>query len=93
MTNATMAYVPGDTIPYSYNAGFIVLSYFISAVGCWTTLELLHRRTTTGGVSNWHVTLRPLREYGVLTKLQVPFSRRCDNHGSGSYMVCNISHH
>ena len=44
---------PGEMVPYSYNAGFIVLSYFVSALGCWTALELLHRRTSRGGTSNW----------------------------------------
>ena len=38
-----------------YLAGYIVLSYFISLVGCITTLELLHRRTSRSGVYNWYI--------------------------------------
>jgi NO-binding membrane sensor protein with MHYT domain len=38
-----------------YNAGFIVLSYFVSLVGCITTLELLHRRTSRRGLYNWYL--------------------------------------
>ena len=41
------------TVPYTYNPGFIVLSYVISTIGCWTALELLHRRTYSGGKHNW----------------------------------------
>lgn len=48
------AYV-GQTIARSYNLGYIVLSFFVSFAGCWTTLELLHRRTCTSGVYNWSV--------------------------------------
>ena len=39
----------------SYYAGFIVLSYVISLVGCATALELLHRRTSRFGLYNWYV--------------------------------------
>ena len=39
----------------SYNAGFIVLSYLVSLVGCITTLELLHRRTSRRGLYNWYL--------------------------------------
>jgi NO-binding membrane sensor protein with MHYT domain len=38
-----------------YNAGFIVLSYLVSLVGCITTLELLHRRTSRRGLYNWYL--------------------------------------
>lgn len=37
----------------SYLAGFIVLSYVVSVMGCITTLELLHRRTSAAGFYNW----------------------------------------
>ncbi|KAI1624758.1 hypothetical protein EDD37DRAFT_358336 [Exophiala viscosa] len=37
----------------SYDAGYIVLSFFTSLVGCITTIELLQRRTSTRGVYNW----------------------------------------
>jgi NO-binding membrane sensor protein with MHYT domain len=38
-----------------YNAGFIVLSYLVSLVGCITTLELLQRRTSRRGLYNWYL--------------------------------------
>ena len=53
-----MALSRGDgvlAVDASYNAGFIVLSYLISLVGCVTTLELLHRRTSRRGLYNWYV--------------------------------------
>ncbi|RMD39869.1 hypothetical protein DV735_g5253, partial [Chaetothyriales sp. CBS 134920] len=37
----------------TYQPGFIVLSCFVSLIGCITTLELLHRRTSTRGAYNW----------------------------------------
>jgi hypothetical protein len=37
----------------TYLAGYIFLSYVISAMGCATTLELLHRRTSRSGLYNW----------------------------------------
>jgi NO-binding membrane sensor protein with MHYT domain len=36
-----------------YDAGFVTLSYLVSLVGCVTTLELIHRRTSTHGAHNW----------------------------------------
>ncbi|KAJ5952284.1 uncharacterized protein N7479_010697 [Penicillium vulpinum] len=41
----------------TYLAGYIVLSYVISAMGCITTLELLHRRTSRSGLYNWYLLL------------------------------------
>ncbi|KAJ5619996.1 hypothetical protein N7510_003980 [Penicillium lagena] len=52
---------PGTTahddprIPVFYLAGYILLSYVISAMGCATTVELLHRRTSRAGFYNWYV--------------------------------------
>ena len=43
----------GKWIVHRYDGGLIFLSYFISFVGCWTTLELLHRRTGIHGIHNW----------------------------------------
>ncbi|KAK2873657.1 hypothetical protein FQN49_002190 [Arthroderma sp. PD_2] len=39
----------------SFHAGFIVLSYIVSLVGCATCLELLHRRTARLGLYNWYL--------------------------------------
>ncbi|KAJ6134056.1 hypothetical protein N7523_000378 [Penicillium sp. IBT 18751x] len=41
----------------SYLAGYIFLSYVISSMGCATTLELLHRRTSRSGFYNWYLLL------------------------------------
>ncbi|KIX08420.1 uncharacterized protein Z518_03076 [Rhinocladiella mackenziei CBS 650.93] len=41
----------------SYSAGYIVLSFFTSLIGCITTLELLQRRTSTRGAYNWFLLL------------------------------------
>lgn len=41
-------------ISVSYLAGYIILSYVISSMGCATTLELLHRRTSRAGFYNWY---------------------------------------
>ncbi|OJJ50874.1 hypothetical protein ASPZODRAFT_57117 [Penicilliopsis zonata CBS 506.65] len=41
----------------SYLPGYIVLSYVVSLMGCATTLELLHRRTSRAGLYNWYLLL------------------------------------
>ncbi|KAJ5656460.1 hypothetical protein N7507_008410 [Penicillium longicatenatum] len=41
----------------SYLGGYIFLSYVISSMGCATTLELLHRRTSRSGFYNWYLLL------------------------------------
>ncbi|KAE8146401.1 hypothetical protein BDV25DRAFT_51582 [Aspergillus avenaceus] len=41
----------------SYLAGYIFLSYVVSVMGCSTTLELLHRRTSRSGLYNWYLLL------------------------------------
>lgn len=44
----------GTDVSVSYLGGYIFLSYVISAMGCATTLELLHRRTAMAGLYNWY---------------------------------------
>ncbi|KAI9045267.1 putative MHYT domain signaling protein [Aspergillus affinis] len=41
----------------TYLAGYIFLSYVVSLMGCTTTLELLHRRTSRAGLYNWYLLL------------------------------------
>ncbi|RDW60762.1 hypothetical protein BP6252_12145 [Coleophoma cylindrospora] len=43
----------GKIVPKSFNAGYVVLSYVVSYIGAWTTLELIHRRTAMRGYYNW----------------------------------------
>lgn len=43
------------TTAVSYEGRHIVLSFFVSLIGCATTLELLKRRTSTRGAYNWYI--------------------------------------
>lgn len=45
----------GEIVPHRYNPGYIILSYLVSFVGCWTALKLLHQRTSHRGYYNWSV--------------------------------------
>ncbi|PYH91763.1 MHYT domain signaling protein [Aspergillus ellipticus CBS 707.79] len=47
----------GDYVNVSYMGGFIFLAYVVSVMGCTTTLELLHRRTSRAGLYNWYLLL------------------------------------
>ena len=53
----------GQIVPKSFSPGYVVLSYVVSYVGAWTTLELLNRRTAMRGYYNWQVLFiaHPLR--------------------------------
>ena len=42
----------GQSIPFSFDVGFVVLSYAISTLGARSTLELIHRRTSLRGTYN-----------------------------------------
>ncbi|OAA72039.1 mhyt [Akanthomyces lecanii RCEF 1005] len=43
----------GKTVPYSFHAGFVCLSYAVSLVGAGSTLELMRRRTSHKGFHNF----------------------------------------
>ncbi|KYK58808.1 MHYT domain signaling protein [Drechmeria coniospora] len=43
----------GRVVPYSFNGGFVCLSYAISLIGTNTTLELIRRRTSHRGSHNF----------------------------------------
>lgn len=45
----------GRVLPRSFTAGYVILSYVVSYVGAWTTLELINRRTAAKGSYNWYV--------------------------------------
>ena len=62
MSNSTQ-HEPEPVVHVSYLAGYIILSYVISAMGCATTLELLHRRTSRSGLYNWFVIYPPMILY------------------------------
>ncbi|KAH7018850.1 hypothetical protein EDB80DRAFT_818840 [Ilyonectria destructans] len=42
----------GETVPHSFNVGFVILSYAISTLGAGSTLELIRRRTSLKGTYN-----------------------------------------
>lgn len=42
----------GEIVPFSFNAGFVCLSFAISLVGTSSTLELIRRRTSHRGIHN-----------------------------------------
>lgn len=42
----------GKVVPYTFNGGFVCLSYAISLIGTSTALELIRRRTSHRGRHN-----------------------------------------
>ncbi|KAI9048546.1 hypothetical protein LZ554_007379 [Drepanopeziza brunnea f. sp. 'monogermtubi'] len=42
----------GEVVPRSFKAGYVVLSYFISYIGAFTTIEIIMRRTASRGWYN-----------------------------------------
>lgn len=40
-------------VPRSFTSGYTVLSYLVSFIGAWTTLELFNQRTAGRGINNW----------------------------------------
>src|SRR5438045_1307552 len=50
----------GRIVPRAFSVGYVVLSYVLSYIGAWTTLELINRRTSGRGLYNWCVhSLKP----------------------------------
>ncbi|KAI1480540.1 hypothetical protein F4774DRAFT_424800 [Daldinia eschscholtzii] len=43
----------GEIVPRSFRGGFVFLSYLVSCIGAVLTLELLNRRTSRNGLSNY----------------------------------------
>ncbi|KAI4085759.1 MAG: hypothetical protein LQ344_008155 [Seirophora lacunosa] len=60
------ALMQGQVIPHSFNAGYIILSYCVSFVGCWTSLNLLHWRTSRRGYYNWYLLLGAAASMGAV---------------------------
>lgn len=52
-TDAYDSYI-GQIVSREISAGYVVLSYLVSYVGAWTTLELVNRRTAGKGLYNWY---------------------------------------
>lgn len=65
----------GNVVPYSFNAGFICLSYVISLIGAMSTLELVSRRTSQKGLYNQcaHSPMAPLH----LKRKTINFVNQC----------------
>lgn len=49
----------GMSVPVRFSAGLIVLSFFVSFVGAFSTVELLHRRENYKGWIKWYVAHLP----------------------------------
>ncbi|KAH8685526.1 hypothetical protein BGZ60DRAFT_522818 [Tricladium varicosporioides] len=47
----------GHIVERTFNPGYVVLSYLISYVGAWTTVEIINKRTTLRGSWNWSILL------------------------------------
>lgn len=43
----------GEVVQKHLAPGFVALSFIVSFIGSWTTLELINRRTSTKGWYNW----------------------------------------
>lgn len=54
-TQDSLEQYSGLLVPFSFNAGFVCLSYAISLIGTGSTLELIRRRTSHKGVHNLYV--------------------------------------
>jgi NO-binding membrane sensor protein with MHYT domain len=50
---AIIAEFAGKHVSRNFSSGFVILSYVVSYVGAWTTLELINRRTAGRGLYNW----------------------------------------
>jgi hypothetical protein len=42
----------GQLVPWTFNGGFVALSYVVSLIGAMSTLELINRRTAPKGLFN-----------------------------------------
>ena len=49
----TTKYRIGDDVPFHFLWYLVIASYFVSLVGAYTTVELLHRRKTRNGWLSW----------------------------------------
>ncbi|KAK0116896.1 hypothetical protein ONS96_012742 [Cadophora gregata f. sp. sojae] len=52
LTSEELIVLQGNIISKSYRPGYVVLSYFISCLGAFTTLEIMMRRTASNGWYN-----------------------------------------
>jgi hypothetical protein len=53
MAPSGLSYTSGDVVPFRFDPGIIVASYFVSLIGSITTVELLHRRREGKGITSW----------------------------------------
>jgi Na+/proline symporter len=52
--NSSLLAMEGQIVPRSFSPGLVVLSYVVSWIGAWTTLELINKRTAGRGLYNWY---------------------------------------
>lgn len=57
MSNSTQLFLDweGQIVPRAFSPGYVALSYLVSYVGAWTTLELINKRTAVRGLYNWYI--------------------------------------
>jgi len=55
-------YRENDEVPFHFQSGVIIASYFVSLVGSITTVELLHRKREGKGWTTWYSYLLFSRE-------------------------------
>jgi hypothetical protein len=46
-------YAMGQEVPFRFDSGIIIASFFVSLVGAITTVELLHRKREGKGWASW----------------------------------------
>jgi hypothetical protein len=53
MTSQPKVYVVGEEVHFHFASGIIIASFFVSLVGAFTTVELLHRKKEGKGWVSW----------------------------------------
>ncbi|CAG8951547.1 hypothetical protein HYFRA_00007463 [Hymenoscyphus fraxineus] len=51
--SSNLTALEGHFVTTSYNPGYMILSFVIGYVGAWSTMELIHHRTSSKGRYNW----------------------------------------
>lgn len=52
--NSALLAMEGQIVSRCFSPGLVVLSYVVSWIGAWTTLELINKRTAGRGLYNWY---------------------------------------
>jgi NO-binding membrane sensor protein with MHYT domain len=52
--SSSLIAMEGQIVSRTFSPGLVVLSYVVSWIGAWTTLELINKRTAGRGLYNWY---------------------------------------